>query len=53
MDCLDKRPRQVAVAVLGVSPPFSLNIAELIAANTPTVRGVVAHLGKAVDRTDP
>ena len=46
---LHKRPRQILVAVFGVAAPFTFAVADFATPHTPTVRSVIADIGKSLD----
>ena len=46
---LDKRPGQILVAVFSIAAAFFLAVADLFAAHTAAVRGIVPHTGKSPD----
>ena len=46
---LDKRPRQILVAVFGIADSFTFAVADLLAPHTTTVRSVIADTGKSLD----
>src|ERR671919_1802434 len=46
---LHKRPGQILIAVFGIAAPFTFAVADFAAADTPTVRSVIADTGKSLD----
>ena len=49
---LDKRPRQVLVAVLGIAFAFLLAVTQAHTVATVRIGGEISHLGKATDAAD-
>ena len=46
---LDKRPRQILVAVLHIALAFAFAVTQFLTAHTATVRGKIAHGRKAAN----
>ena len=46
--CLHIRPSQIGVAIFDIALAFALPIADFVTVHTATIRGIVAHGGKAV-----